>query len=120
MKTTARTGEKGQSPLPKAEKGTVPAEKGSVPRERIYNFAPGPAVLPEEGLRQAGADLWNIGGSGIGILEHSHRGPVFNRIIEETEADIRKLAGISDDYNVLFLQGGATLQFAMVPMSFLP
>jgi phosphoserine aminotransferase len=71
-------------------------------------------------LRQAQADLWSIAGSGIGILEHSHRGPVFDRVIEEAEADCRALAGISGDYHVLFLQGGATLQFAMVPMSFLP
>jgi len=87
---------------------------------RIYNFSAGPAVLPEEVIRQAQQDLWDIAGSGIGILEHSHRGPVFDRIIEECEADCRKVANISDDYAVLFLQGGATMQFAMIPMNFLP
>jgi phosphoserine aminotransferase len=87
--------------------------------KRVYNFSPGPAVLPEEVLLQARQDLWSIDGSGIGILEQSHRGKVFNRVIEEAEADCRTIARIGDDYHVLFLQGGATLQFAMVPMSFL-
>jgi phosphoserine aminotransferase len=87
--------------------------------KRIFNFSAGPAVLPEAVLRQAQQDLLNIAGSGIGILEHSHRGPVFDRVIAEAEADCRALANISDDYAVLFLQGGATLQFSMVPMNFL-
>ena len=87
--------------------------------KRIYNFSAGPAALPEVVLEQARQDIWNIAGSGIGILEHSHRGKVFTRVIEEAEADCRRIAGIGDDYDVLFLQGGATLQFAMVPMSFL-
>lgn len=87
---------------------------------RIFNFSAGPSVLPEEVLRQAQEDLWSIRGSGIGILEHSHRGKVFTEVIEEAEADCRRVAGISDDYAVMFLQGGATLQFAMIPMSFLP
>jgi phosphoserine aminotransferase len=91
----------------------------TVSSERIFNFSAGPAVLPEEVLRQAQADLWNIAGSGIGILEHSHRGPVFKKILEETDADLRRLGSIGDEYHVLFLQGGASLQFAMVPMSFL-
>lgn len=87
--------------------------------KRIYNFSAGPAVLPEAVLRQAQVDIWNVLGSGIGICEHSHRGEVFNRIIAEAEADCRKIADISDDYAVLFLQGGASLQFAMAPMNFL-
>jgi phosphoserine aminotransferase len=86
---------------------------------RIYNFSAGPAVLPEEVLQQAQRDLWSIDGSGIGIMEHSHRGKVFDRIIDEAVADCRKLANIGDDYEVLFLHGGATLQFAMIPMSYL-
>ncbi len=86
---------------------------------RIFNFSAGPAVLPEEVLRQAQEDIWNIAGSGIGILEHSHRGKVFDAIIDETEANCRKLANISDDYHVLFLQGGATMQFGMIPMNFM-
>ncbi len=87
--------------------------------KRIFNFSAGPAVLPEEVLQQARADLWNIAESGIGILEHSHRGDVFERNIQEAEADCRTIGGIPDDYHVLFLQGGASLQFATVPMSFL-
>jgi phosphoserine aminotransferase len=95
---------------------TAPAARTA---RRILNFSAGPAVLPEEVLRRAQEDIWNINGSGMGILEHSHRGPLFSRILEETESDCRRLAGIGDDYHVLFLQGGATLQFAMVPMCFL-
>ncbi len=86
---------------------------------RIYNFSAGPAVLPEPVLRQAREDLWNLAGSGIGVLEHSHRGAAITHVLEEAEADCRAIAGISDDYHVLFLQGGATLQFTMVPMNFL-
>lgn len=86
---------------------------------RIFNFSPGPAVLPEPVLEQARRDLWSFDGSGVGILEHSHRGAAFRRVIEEAEADCRRLGAIDDDWEVLFLQGGATLQFAMVPMSFL-
>src|SRR4051812_15341523 len=86
---------------------------------RIFNFSAGPAILPEEVLHQAQQDIWNIFGSGIGIMEHSHRGPVFDRVIDEAKADCRKIANISDEYEVLFLQGGATLQFAMIPMNFL-
>lgn len=85
---------------------------------RVYNFSAGPAVLPEPVLKQAQQDLWNIFDSGVGILEHSHRGKVFDRVIDEAEADIRQLAGISDDYHVLFLQGGASSQFFMIPMNF--
>ncbi len=87
--------------------------------KRIYNFSAGPAVRPEAVLRQAQHDIWDVANSGIGICEHSHRGKAFDRILTEAEADCRKIAGISDDYAVLFLQGGATLQFAMVPMNFL-
>ncbi len=86
---------------------------------RIFNFSAGPAVLPEEVLQAAREDIWSIDGSGVGVLEHSHRGPVISRVLEEAEAECRAVAGIGDDYAVLFLQGGASLQFAMVPMSFL-
>ena len=88
--------------------------------DRIYNFSAGPAILPEPVLKQAQPDLWNVAGSGIGILEHSHRGKVFEKIIAEAEQDCRALAGIPDGYRILFLQGGASLQFAMVPMNLLP
>jgi phosphoserine aminotransferase len=87
---------------------------------RVLNFSAGPAILPEEVVRQAQEDLWSIRGSGIGICEHSHRGPVFDAVIDEAVADCRRLASISDDYEVLFLQGGATTQFGMIPMNFLP
>jgi phosphoserine aminotransferase len=88
--------------------------------DRIHNFGAGPGVLPEPVLRQAQQDIWNIGGSGIGIAEHSHRGKVFERIIAEAEDLARRLANIPDNYRVLFVQGGATQQFAMVPMNLLP
>lgn len=88
--------------------------------ERIHNFGAGPGVLPESVLRQAQQDLWNIGGSGIGIAEHSHRGKLFDRIINEAEAEARRLADIPDRYKILFVQGGATQQFAMVPLNLLP
>jgi len=88
--------------------------------ERIHNFNAGPGVLPEPVLRQAQQDLWNIGGSGMGIAEHSHRGKLFEQVIAETESLARELAGIPDNYKVLFIQGGATQQFAMVPMNLLP
>ena len=88
--------------------------------DRIFNFSAGPAVLPESVLRQAQKDLWNVRDSGIGVAEHSHRGKVFDKIFAETEAAARELGGIPDNYKVLFLQGGATLQFSMVPMCLLP
>ncbi len=88
--------------------------------DRIYNFGAGPAVLPEPVLKQAQQDIWNIGGSGIGIMEHSHRGKLFDKVIQDAEQDCRDLARIPDNYRVLFLQGGASLQFAMVPMNLLP
>jgi phosphoserine aminotransferase len=87
--------------------------------ERIHNFSAGPAVLPEPVLRKAQEAIWNIAGSGIGIMEHSHRGKVFDRVIKEAEQACRQLGDIPDNYRVLFLQGGASLQFAMVPMNFL-
>jgi phosphoserine aminotransferase len=87
--------------------------------DRIHNFSAGPAVLPESVLRKAQEAIWNIAGSGIGIVEHSHRGKVFDRVINEAEEACRGLADIPDNYRVLFLQGGASLQFAMVPMNLL-
>ena len=91
-----------------------------MPTDRIFNFSAGPAVLPEPVLRKAQEAIWNVAGSGIGIMEHSHRGKVFDKIRDEAEQDCRDLAGISDGYEVLFLQGGASLQFSMVPMNLLP
>ena len=88
--------------------------------DRIFNFSAGPAVLPEPVLRKAQEAIWNAAGSGIGIMEHSHRGKVFDKVRDEAEQDCRNLAGIPDNYRVLFLQGGASLQFSMVPMNLLP
>ncbi len=88
--------------------------------ERVHNFNAGPGVLPESVLKAAQRDVWNVAGSGIGIMEHSHRGKVFEKIIADAEAGARDLAGVPDNYRVLFIQGGATQQFAMVPMNLLP
>jgi len=87
---------------------------------RIHNFSAGPATLPVEVLEETMHNLLSLGDTGIGILEHSHRGKAFVEIAEQAEADCRELAGISDDYAVLVLQGGASTQFCMLPMNFLP
>ncbi len=87
---------------------------------RIFNFSAGPAVLPFEVLEEAQRDLLALPGVGMSILEISHRSPTFDEVIEGCEADLRTLAGIPSNYHVLFLQGGASLQFSMVPMNLLP
>ena len=87
---------------------------------RIHNFSAGPAVLPVEVLEQVQRDLLSLPGVGMSVLEISHRSAAFDEILEGCEADVRKLAGIPDGYHVLFLQGGASLQFSMVPMNLLP
>jgi phosphoserine aminotransferase len=88
--------------------------------QRIFNFSAGPAVLPVDVLQEAQRDLLSLPGVGMSVLEISHRSKAFDEIIAAAEADIRELAGISSDYHVLFLQGGASLQFSMVPMNLLP
>jgi phosphoserine aminotransferase len=88
--------------------------------ERIYNFSAGPAVLPLSVLEEAQRDLVALPGVGMSILEISHRSKAFDEIIQGAEADIRTLAGVADNYSVLFLQGGASLQFSMVPMNIMP
>ena len=87
--------------------------------ERIFNFSAGPATLPEPVLEQAQKDCWNIFDSGVGIMEHSHRGQVFDRVLNEAIEDCRTISGVGDEFEILFLQGGASTQFGMVPMSFL-
>jgi len=87
---------------------------------RIFNFSAGPAVLPVEVLEEAQRDLMALPGVGMSILEISHRSKAFDDVIEGCEADVRALAGIPANYHVLFLQGGASLQFSMVPMNLLP
>jgi phosphoserine aminotransferase len=86
---------------------------------RIYNFSAGPAVMPLTVLEQIQRDLIELPGVGMSILEISHRSKTFESIMERAEADVRTLASIPDDYRVLFLQGGASLQFAMVPLNLL-
>src|SRR5512134_62740 len=88
-----------------------------VTTQRIHNFAAGPAVLPLKVLEKVQADLLDHAGTGMSVMEMSHRSAAFEAIIGEAEADLRTLAGIGDEHAVLFLQGGATLQFAMLPMN---
>src|ERR1700743_2570895 len=87
--------------------------------QRIWNFSAGPAVLPESVLEEARNNLVSLGNTGIGILEHSHRGKAFLAVYEETVALCREIGNISADYDVLFLQGGASSQFFMLPMNLL-
>jgi len=87
--------------------------------ERIFNFSAGPAVLPVPVLEQARAELVSLPGVGMSILEVSHRSSVFEEVLARAEADIRQLANVPPNYRVLFLQGGASLQFTMVPMNLL-
>ena len=84
---------------------------------RVYNFSAGPAVLPEEVLREAAEEMLDYKGSGMSVMEMSHRTKLFETIIGEAESDLRDLLEIPDNYKVLFLQGGASQQFAMVPMN---
>src|SRR5258708_4074816 len=87
---------------------------------RILNFSAGPAVLPVEVLEEAQRNLLELPGVGMSILEISHRSKTFEDIIQGCEADMRTLAKIPSEYRILFLQGGASLQFSMVPMNLLP
>ena len=85
--------------------------------ERVFNFSAGPAILPEEVLREAAAEMMNYEGSGMSVMEMSHRSKTYDKIIKDAEADLRDLMNIPDNYKVLFLQGGASQQFAMIPMN---
>ncbi len=84
---------------------------------RVYNFSAGPAVLPEEVLKEAADEMLDYNGSGMSVMEMSHRSKVYDDIIKTAEADLRELMGIPDDYAVLFLQGGAWTQFSAIPMN---
>ena len=84
---------------------------------RVYNFSAGPAVLPEKVLKEAQEEMLDYRGCGMSVMEMSHRSKVFQNIIDEAEADLRDLMGIPSNYKVLFLQGGASLQFSMIPMN---
>ena len=84
---------------------------------RVYNFSAGPAVLPEEVLQELADEMMDYNGTGMSVMEMSHRSAAFQDIIDTTERDLRELMGIPDNYKVLFLQGGASQQFAMIPMN---
>lgn len=84
---------------------------------RVYNFSAGPAVLPEEVLQEAAGEMLDYKGTGMSVMEMSHRSKAYETIIKEAEADLRELMNIPDNYKVLFLQGGASQQFAMIPMN---
>ena len=85
--------------------------------DRVYNFSAGPAMMPESVLEEIAAEVLNYHGSGMSVMEMSHRSPVFQEILSQAEADLRTLMHIPDNYKVLFVQGGGTVQFAMVPMN---
>ena len=89
-------------------------------KERAYNFNAGPAVLPEEVLREAQENLYSYPGAGMSVMEMSHRSKEYNDIFVGAQNDLRKLLNIGDNYSVLFLQGGATLQFSMIPLNLMP
>jgi phosphoserine aminotransferase len=88
--------------------------------ERIYNFSAGPAILPVEVLEKAKSELLSLNGIGMSVMEISHRSKHFEPILEGATGGIRKLLNIPDNYQILFLQGGASLQFSMIPLNFLP
>ncbi|HVQ38630.1 MAG TPA: 3-phosphoserine/phosphohydroxythreonine transaminase, partial [Pyrinomonadaceae bacterium] len=88
--------------------------------ERIFNFSAGPAVLPLPVLEEAQRDMMTLPGVGMSVMEISHRSKTFDEIFGRAESGLRELLGIPDNYHVLFLQGGASLQFSMIPMNFLP
>ncbi|MBR3281912.1 MAG: aminotransferase class V-fold PLP-dependent enzyme, partial [Ruminococcus sp.] len=84
---------------------------------RVYNFSAGPAVLPEEVLKECAEEMMDYKGCGMSVMEMSHRSKVYDEIIKEAEKDLRDLMNIPDNYKVIFVQGGASLVFAGVPMN---
>ncbi len=99
---------------------TPPAKPAGPFAQRVFNFNAGPSVLPEEVLKQIQQDVWNYRGSGIGILEHSHRGKVYEQTLTEAEAAVRAVGNVPADYKILFMTGGATSQSYIVPLNLLP
>lgn len=85
--------------------------------DRIFNFSAGPATMPVEVLEEIAAEVLNYRGSGMSVMEMSHRSKVFQQIVDEAEADLRELMHIPENYKVLFIQGGATLQFSAIPLN---
>ncbi len=105
----------GMSTMAAASRPSTPAFYS----DRIYNFSAGPGVLPEEVIKQAQHDLWNIGGTGMGIMEHSHRAACFDRVLHEALDDCRAIGNIPANYQVMFMTGGATSQNFLVPANLL-
>ena len=107
--------------MPQSELAAVGrrADRRDVADERVFNFSPGPAVLPLEVLRRAQDELIALPGVGISVLEISHRSPAFDRILEQTVDGLRTLLSVPDTHEIVFVQGGASLQFSMVPMNLL-
>ncbi len=98
-------------------KTTVLQGMKKMTEDRVYNFSAGPSVLPEPVLRKAQAELMNCGGSGMSVMEMSHRSPAFSAIFQGTKQKLRELMHVPESHEILFLQGGATLQFAAIPMN---
>ncbi len=86
-------------------------------RNQVYNFSAGPSVMPEDVLRQAQAELLNYKGTGMSVMEMSHRSPAFQEIFDDAKATLKRLLNVPDSHEILFLQGGATMQFSMVPLN---
>src|SRR5690554_1434737 len=91
--------------------------KGAITLSRIFNFSAGPSMLPVSVLERAAGEMLDYNKSGMSVMEMSHRSKVYDKIIKDTERKLREVMGIPDNYKVLFLQGGATLQFSMIPMN---
>ena len=102
---------------PRKERGHRAIREGNKTMSRVYNFSAGPATLPEEVLQEAAQEMLDYKGTGMSVMEMSHRSKAFEEIITEAEQDLRDLMNIPDNYKVLFLQGGASQQFAMIPMN---
>jgi len=96
------------------------ATEKKIMEKRINNFSAGPAILPVEVLEEAKENLMSLPGLGMSILEISHRSKTFDNIINQAKADVKELLDINDDYSILFLQGGASLQFSMIPKNIMP
>jgi phosphoserine aminotransferase len=97
-----------------------PATSSSSPTHRVWNYSAGPGMMPEEVLRQIQEEVWDCRNSGVGILEHSHRAPVYDKILAEAFADCRAVGNIPSTHHVLFMTGGSTSQNFMIPMNLLP
>lgn len=106
--------------MTKNKAGLRKLAEGAVQAQTVYNFGAGPAMLPHAVMQQARDEFFNWRGTGASVIEISHRSPEFEAMAAESEQDLRDLLSIPDDYDVLFLQGGATSQFAMVPLNLVP